>query len=105
MKKILIAVLLVVGLASACVPNDPNLVWHGIHPDGRKFDIPQGELVQRPWLWDEVEAWCIVPASQGGEGKIELTTFGNAFSRQDVTCWPDEGQADRQWFSDRDKGW
>lgn len=105
MKKILIAALVVVGL-TGCIPNDPDLVWHGKHPDGRTFDIPQHELLQRPWLWDEVDAWCIIPANQGGDSRIELETFGNALTgRNDAACWPDELQADRQWYSDRDRGW
>lgn len=104
MRKILLAALLLAGL-TGCIPNDPDLIWSGVNENDREIRIPQEELLQRPWLWDDIEAWCIVSFGQGGDGDLFQTDFRDALSRSDASCGPDGEYADRLWHADRERGW
>lgn len=93
MRKLLMCAALLF-VSTGCIPNSPVMLWHAVGTsDVDTEHAHQGAL-------DTDEAWCAVPAFQGGDGTVRATTVADA-KNQPYVCYPTEDQAEKAWELDR----
>lgn len=93
MKRLLLGACLLF-MSTGCIPNSPIMLWHGVGVSD--VDVEHAHT----GALDTDEAWCSVPAFQGGDGTTEATTVADAMTRP-YPCYPTQDQAEKAWELDR----
>lgn len=93
MRKLLLCAALLF-VSTGCIPNSPSMLWHAVGTSD--VDVEHAHQGAQ----DTDEAWCSVPAFQGGDGEVKTTTVADAKTKPYV-CYPTEDQAEKAWERDR----